>query len=256
MRTTQPAAGGGASTPADFSLWLPDAPPEIPGALDDEFTTVGAGVPSGWTEFDPDTLQTVAVGSRGLELSRVIADAPPTYSFSGIYKAIPAGDFSVIVQVSCSIEAGLSCDTPAGLALFENAVDTSKKIAALSFTSDDVAIVLSVEVEYFTNYQTFSASKVVKGKQLQPGPYFRVRRTGTDYFFDVSGNGIAWSGLLVQTEVQLGFTPLHFGPFINGAGNGTAGNTLKGIFPFFRYKASDVGLNGVLEGARVNGFYA
>lgn len=235
--------GGGGGFPVNYDKWDPDAAPSSAGADDDEFAdAAGAGVPSGWTEVDHGTHQTVSEEEYGLKLIQATHAGD---SVSGIYKAIPAGDFTIVTKVSLS---GLSEANfvVAGLGLFQDATSSTGDIATHTLHQDATATAINVET--WTAYNAFGSSLQQVVWSVDGGPthvYLRIRRTGTTYAFDFSTDGVAYQRLHSGT---LSFTPTHYGPVIN---NVASGADVMGVFSFFRYTASDVGITGVLGGNRI-----
>lgn len=228
-----PANPGGMSE--DFSIWCPDAPPAVAGADDDEFADASGGLPAGWTEFDPDVIQTVGEDEQGLTLLQATHGGD---NMTGIYKAIPAGNFTIAAKVGT---LGVPSYAAAGMALWENAAGNNG--------------IYTIELRYGASgvYVIRWTNKTTKAVELWPGGenvltdvYMRIRRNGTTYYFDVSVLGIGW--VQMYTTGSLAFVPSHYGLYINNSGTF---NNLVGRFGFFRYKNSDVGITGLLEGDRV-----
>ena len=240
--------GNRITSPAATTLYMPDAPPASAGADDDEFAdAAGAGVPSGWTEVDHGTTTTVSEEEYGLKLLQATHAGD---SVAGVYKAIPAGDFSIVtkVQLSGLAEANF---VVGGLALFQDATSATGDIATHTLHQDATATAINVET--WTAYNAFGASVQQVIWSTDGGPthvYLRIRRTGTTYAFDFSTDGVAFQRLHSGT---LSFTPAHYGLVVN---NVASGQNVAAIFPFFRYVASDVGIVGVMGGDRVRVFRA
>lgn len=235
--------GGGGGFPVNYNKWDPDAAPSSAGADDDEFAdAAGAGVPSGWTEVDHGTVQTVSEESYGLKL---IQSTHAGDSVSGIYKAIPVGDFTIVTKVMLSGLAEANF-VVAGLGLFQDATSSTGDIVTHTLHQDATATAINVET--WTAYNTFGSSVQQAVWSVDAGPthvYLRIRRTGTTYAFDFSTDGTAYQRLHSGT---LSFTPTHYGPIVN---NVASGADVMGVFSFFRYLASDVGIVGVVGGNRI-----
>ena len=219
-------------------------PPTAAGAEDDEFTTVGAGAPTGWTEYDHGTQQTVSVVQAGLVLDH---PAHAGASVTGIYKAIPAGDFTIWTKVHLSA-LGNTNFAGAGMALFEDASVSTGDIRthSLHIDANDTYMLNQSMTAYNSAQSTVHSSTAGVG-----GPpefmYLRIRRATTTYSYDFSSDGIGWQRK--YTTAALGITPTHFGLIaqINGTGTG-----VRPRFEFFRYADSDVGLTFVMGGASVD----
>ena len=233
-------AGGGGFTP-DFGIWVPDAPPASAGSEDDEFDGAGgAGVPAGWTEVDHGGTQTVSEDEAGLKL---LSSGPGSFQWSGIYKAIPAGDFTIWAKMSLS--AAVETDfSVIGLGLWQDATSASGDLATIGLHVG--AGTTAIGAYTWSSYTTFASTLNDVTIHTTAGTnalYFRIRRTGTTYAYDYSYDGLNW---LRVYSGALGFTPTHFGPVI-----GAQTTTAAGRAYFFRYVASDVGMDGLVNGDRV-----
>lgn len=224
------------------TLWVPDAPPASRGSDDDEFADASGGVPGGWTEVDHGTGMTVTEDEAGLKLTSTAGAGN-----AGIYKAIPAGDFTIWTKVSIS-GIGLTDFIPAGLVLWENAASSTGDLRV--FYIESSAAQVAIIVQSWTAYNVHSANLFVGLISVDILPshvYLRIRRTSSTYAFEYSTDGIGW--LRVYNTAALGITPAHYGPAINT--NSHATTVIVGRFPFFRYVASDVGSGGLMSGDRV-----
>lgn len=222
------------------SLWLPDAPPISAGAEDDEFDGNSAGVPPGWTEVDHGAHLVVDEDSVGLQLTQATHVGE---SVSGVYRAIPAGDFTIWTKVSLS-SISLGTAAQGGLALWEDATNSAGDVVTLALASN-----ATTRVESRTAYN--AAATLLDAEQWQDSilpshMYLRIRRASTTYDFEVSYAGVGFHRH--YTTAALGFVPTHFGPVL---WNVATGVTVGARFPFFRYLASDVGLTGLPQGDRI-----
>lgn len=223
------------------SIWYPDMWPTSSGSIDDEFI----GQNTGWNESDFSSVMTYAQTTQGLELTQ---PTQATFKITGLYKTIPSGNFTVWTKVSLSGKAQTN-NFAGGLALWQNAASSSGDIVAIDLYAGATN---TVEVYRFSDYQTVHTQLATFTSTTASYPtevYLRIRRTtgaSITYTFDVSANGVRWSR--VYTTTSLGVTPLHVGPVI---WNNNTGVTIKGTFRFFRYVASDLGLNGLSQGRRV-----
>ncbi|MCK5615983.1 hypothetical protein KAR91_79710 [Candidatus Pacearchaeota archaeon] len=219
------------------SYWKPEAAPETPSAYDDEFddSSFDTGL---WTEMDFDTLQTISEDASGLILSQATSAGD---DISGIYQSVPAGDFTITTKAS--LRAKLANYSSIGIALFGDATSSTGNIA-LGVVAGDASNV-SWAISLWNDYQNWNSSP----KQLvdYDTAYIRIRRTGTTYSWDFSGDGISWIEIYVTGA--LGWTPTHFGLAID---NNATGDDVAGVFQFFRYTNSDGGINSDLEGRRIN----
>lgn len=196
------------------------------------FATVTSIVSSGGVGITGD--ETISVG---------IHTAAP--ALCGIYKEIPPldEDGSWIIKLC----GGGQIDNDvafAGLAFFEDAEDPTKFIYC--FGEHWYADVQTVQYDKW-----FGPRSVLENTDAHSG-YLRIRRNDDGYFMDFSAQGLSFATSSEFTELNLGITPKHVGLVVDN----TDAVSMGAAFAFFRYKSSDVGLTGVLEGARVKGFYA
>lgn len=225
------------------SIWMPDAPPATPNAQDDEFADASGGLPSGWTEFDPGAIQTVNESAAGCELSTATHAGSQV---TGIYKSIPSGDFSIMIKVALS-GLGVTNSIRAMICLWEDPSNTAKALRTLGITQN--ATQGQIDVIQWNNYTTLTSTLASLAMSVDEGPtvlYLRIRRTGTAYAFDVSSDGNGFEQ--VHTIAALGITPTAMGLAMD---NTASGANVKTTTSFFRYKASDVGIFGALEGDRI-----
>jgi len=235
LKWATPATGGTLLK----SFWDPDAPPASPSGTDSEFNGGSSGVPSGFTEYDPGTLLTVTESSTKKHVELLAASTAVTLDVLGIYKAIPAGDFTIWTKANF---LGLASNYNfIGLCLWEDATDSTKKVAGYGL-SPRGATVLDNGIYNFTNWNTFASATESNLQFVGPCVYIRLRRTSTTYKLAFSSTGKAF--IEYGSAVNPAFTPTHFGV---GIGNTTGANAL-GTFEFFRYVASDVGATGILAG--------
>lgn len=225
-------------------IWLPDAPPSSAGAADDEFADASGGVPSGWTEWDHGSLLTVDEDMGGLELTYAATTGQKS---GGLYKAIPAGDFTIWTKVSVS--AVVNYQSWSGLALYENGATDSADVRGVVLEVE--AGQVSITVTSWAQWNSINADVVTRVVSVDSWPmhcYLRIRHTASSstYSFDFSTDGITWQQ--VYTTTSLGITPAHFGPFV---GVNVPDFETVARFAFFRYVASDVGITGLMQGDRV-----
>lgn len=234
-----PIAGGGGVGTLLKNYWSPDAPPASPSGTDSEFDGGSSGVPSGFTEYDPGSILTVTESNTKKDVQLSHATIAGTLDIAGIYKAIPAGDFTIWTKYHFY---GTSVNYAfIGLCLWEDATDSTKKIAGYGLSPRNNTL-LNNGLYTQTNYNTFNTATENNFNFIQSTGYLQLRRNSTNYYLRYSNDGLSFFG--GGSALNPGFTPTHFGV---GMGN-TTGATLLGTFDFFRYVASDVGLNGILAG--------
>ncbi len=240
-----PIAGGGGGGTALKRVWSPDAPPASAGSEDSEFAAGSGGVPSGFTEYDPGSVLTVDESSTYKKLLCTVASGGfPT--MSGIYRAIPAGNFTIWTKIHLF---GQRTDYAwAGLALFEDATDGTKDIINLALSNRSSSGPTGISQFVLTAYNAYNTDSL--GLNALPHfnyIYFRWRRNSTNYFPGWSFDGETFIENS-SSALNPGFTPTHFGLAMQNSSS----ITFKFVFDFFRYVASDVGVNGIMNGAAVD----
>lgn len=236
------AASGGS-----VGAYLVDAAPATPGADDDEFADNSGGVPGGWTEVDHGSVATVTEVTEGVQIQ--IAGGT---KWAGIYKTIPAGDFTIWTKYSWR---GRRNDAVfvAGLGLWEDATSSSGDLiyGGLYWSSGTIHWTTNL----YSDYQTFNSSILSGDISLNSSDpagvrswYIRIRRTGTTYSFDYSADGISWFFSIASGSIS--FTPTHYGPICENVIGGFGPPDQYYTFQFFRYLSSDIG-TGQTYGKRV-----
>ena len=222
-------------------LWQPDFPPASPTNYDDEFDNSLLDTAL-WSEFDVSTLLTVSEDAAGLKM---LQTANAGDDVTGIYQAIPAGDFSIATKISASAEDENHYHI--GLALWEDATTTIDGIYHFALHYEAIAST-EITVIQWTDHDTF-ASTLYDGPEAGDHAtmqYLRLRRNGTTYYFEVSADGVGWLEVWSGT---LAWVPAHFGIALNQ--NGVSNLDLAARAHFFRYVGSDVGNGGLMEGQRI-----
>lgn len=242
--TTISGSGGGSST---ISVWCPYAPPASGTSYDDEFSNSSFNS-SLWTEYDPGNCLTILEDDRGLVFTQ---DMTNGYKVAGIYQPIPSGDFTITTKTDALTRQLDFTDTGIGLALWEDATDSSKKIYTweLDVRSDDH----TAQLMQWTNYTTRAGLVTNYTGVITTSLYLRIRRSGANYSFDWSHDGIGWIMLDPPTVADrtLSFTPTSFGITLYNSIGAYKIGSIGAITSFFRYNASDVGISGTLYGRRV-----
>ena len=224
------------------TIWVPDNPPIVAGAGDDEFSDNSGGVPTGWTEVDHGSTATVVEREWGLEISRPTGGGD---QIAGIYKAIPSGDFTITTKLGRN-SLDYSNYAVASLTLFEDAATSTADMHILSVWISG-GINARVLVERWSQYNTFNATLQARITNLETDGgfyYLRIRRNGTTYDFDVSSDGIAFQR--TYTTGALGYVPAHMGITVNNTNQGV---TVTARAMYFRYQSSDIGLNAPMNSA-------
>ena len=205
-------------------------PPAVPNPLDDELQTPGAGIPAGWTLWDgggliyptPADEPTINNANFGL------LNAPASVNdVGGIVKAVPAGDFSAYLRVSCANPNGSGGSL--GLILCGDVVTNPTTEGA-----EVIALFPASGQEWlggrqaWTNYQTAGGFNAPLGLAGQ-GVWIRCRydSVANTYFAEFSEDGLAWNRIVGAGNTP-GFTPAYIGI-------GGHNNTGVGIYSYSKH---------------------
>jgi hypothetical protein len=228
--------------------WSAMAKPLSPNTNDDEFDDASVG--AGWTEWDHGTTMTPSEAEQGLILTHTTNAG---HKWAGMYKSLPAGDFTIQVRFNLTADAlGASKYIYGGIGLFEDASNSTKKFCSVSAYINAALNAFTVVVYDWTNYTTLSTTPVAGTavSEYWRGVYVRLRRNGTTFYpewsIDPFGK-IFYPFQYASLSFTLGYTPLHMGVLSNNY-NTTA--TQKVVYDHFRYTASDVGATGLGLGRR------
>jgi len=214
---------GSAGTP--YSYWDADKAPTSPTSEDDEFNTAGA-IDGKWTTVNwasatttPNVNQTVP----GALYIAVTNDQP----FIAAVQAIPAGDFCIVAKCK-TVDQQASPNHNIGMLLADG--------ASAGAGSQTVLIIdggYSTQESWSALYAATNYANIGAGVASGYGPpnlYGRIRRSGSTYYWGWSPDGMLWS----EFTSAPGYTPTHFGLFINTA----AAGLVECSFDFFRYEAT------------------
>ena len=230
---------------AEFTIWYSDAPPETPSNYDDEFDD--ESLSSMWSVYDNGGLLTVSEDVTGLKLELGYSSGA---DLAGVYQAIQSGDFTYITKIFVSVDSR-NVYAHIGLALLQGS-GSSSDVYGIFLNALRTSYNQRITALYFTDYQTLDTEHTYEEGEYQDSfIYFRIRKDGSEYFFEWSKDGIGWRWL--YTESSMPFTPTKIGIIVNCESSSTM---LVGRSTLFRYKASETSFYDVLEGARINGFYS
>lgn len=207
-----------------LSVWSADNPPSSPSTDDDEFAD--SSLAGAWTAWDVGSKNTVTEVAYGLNMSYVAANG--SYNVAGIYKALAAGDFSIMTKVSVLV-------SPAsyffgGLLLGQDLTNNPGTSDVITFGIYQGAAPANyvIQADRWTQY---NGSPTSQASQAVTYPfsslYLRIRRISTNLNYDYSIDGISFVTL---GSVAQGFTAVEYGLCVNGNNNKTS----TGIFQFFR----------------------
>ncbi len=218
------AIGGGST----YTFWDPDALPDTPSSQDDHFADASLDVK--WTEWDLGVAKlTVSEAGHHVILAHATENAA---RYRGVYQTLPAGDFTIAAK--CSFIASSLGDCATALCLFEDATNINADVLVLiNFQRTAANKYRDIHAQRNSDYQTFSANYA--GGTIYPSVtvYFRIRRNGTNLYYEYSNDGVSWQR--IYTHVQP-FAPAHMGLCTF---NNNTGITVYGYFDLFRYIASD-----------------
>ncbi|RMH01828.1 MAG: hypothetical protein D6706_01265 [Chloroflexi bacterium] len=233
VKTVEQGVSGGV-----YQTWDVDAPPTSAGSLDDEFND---GTFSGWSLYDfASQMSTPTEGNFGLTLIKnTTASSEPIWS--GIYKALPAGDFTITTKIMANdiTENG----TYAGLALFEDAASATGDLVFYGLLGGVGGYIVE---RHYTQYNPASNTQTAFHDYDARTVYLRVRRAGTTYYFSHSVDGMSWVNHPQSTT--LSYVPQHVGIVFDNILSITGWTIRVG---HFRYKNSDVGYYEPIAGRLV-----
>jgi hypothetical protein len=237
--TTSTIIGAGA-----VNVWMPDAPPIVPHAQDDEFNDENFNT-SKWTEWDVMNKITIVEQEWGLEMT-VTTD--PGINWGGVYQSVPTGgDFSMMAKIDMLTTR---FDTfSAGLFLAEDldAGPSTANLVTLHLAVPEGA--LTVNASEWSAYDAFLVTRASDNitDYIIPHIYLRIRVVGSDYEVDYSINGLSWN--FMHGEQALPFTPVHCGIAVN---NQNTGETSSTACSFFRIVEGTGTHRDVLRGRQVS----
>lgn len=231
--TISGGTGGGA---ADFSIWMPDAPPASPSAYDDEFddSSFDTGL---WSAYDQGDDLNVGEDVRGLVLT---SDGGAT--IAGVYQAVPASaGWSIIAKISSYGPQTYTVIT--GLMLLEsvsNLNTTNMAIWGQTVGGQRYGWAYYTANDYNQNGQAEAHSD--KDQPISTY-YFRIRAVSTTWYLDFSLDGVGWMQKAAQARP---WTPTGF-----GIGKRLDDNLHTSVVHFFRY-TTDTSVDGIVYGDKVD----
>lgn len=210
--------------------WNPDLEPESPGSIDDEFEDASF---TGWTEYDYHSNQSVVESGGVLALGQ---PSQATATFTGVYKTLPSGDFTVVTKVKLTHDLTDSVNDvlAAGIALYMDGATESALVLLGGIGS----------VGYASGYESTRTgqgyawinSGITTGSfsgdfDTDTYYYVRFRKNSSGIFLDKSIDGISWSTVVtfaVGAYSHVGLGIINYG----SPASATA------TFEFFRYRNS------------------
>lgn len=220
-----PSSGG-----LPFSYYDYDKPPASPNSVNDEFS--GSSLDGAWTQYGAADM-TLSVADHLLEIAQTHTAGAKV---SGIYKALPSGDWFAVCKVFYDDNFNTAAaNQAAGIALFQDGADTTKKITICSaYTLDTVSIPIFVD---YTNRTTANGGLTATSdtgangvRALYRNVYLVLKKVGTTYQVGYSMDGFAWR--YPAAAVSLSYTPIHIGIASNLLA--PTGSTRRVWFDFIR----------------------
>ncbi len=146
----------------------------------------------------------------------------------GVVQAVPAGDWYIETEVIWGTETAAFWGAQ-GLFL-TNSATASSSLAATITSGGRTSVGLGrMNCTKFTNASyTSNYLEVLSATLAQDHQFFRIRKSGTTYYFYHSTTGKTWSFFYSASAATLGFTPTHFGLCTLSA---------SGQYSFFNYFA-------------------
>jgi hypothetical protein len=217
------------------TVWIPDAPPLIASAYDDEFS--GTTLDAKWSTWDVAGLlsKTVKGGRLGLTSS-----GDSTVRWAGIYQVTPPASeyaFAAKVSISCATNE-IVVAAPFVSESLSGAPTTADILSAEVFSSTAGAVGWISRRWSAYNGTASGASNTMSNKRIH-SVYIMGRVTGTTVSYDYSEDGISW--YVLQPNFAFTSVPVHFGLGVMVQTN-TVTRTV--YFDWFR----------VLQGAGTSGF--
>lgn len=188
--TISGTGSGGGVPDADFTMWMPDAPPPsgylFLGTQDDEFddSSFDTGI---WSEFDVPATQTVVEADYGVYMTTTTVN-----NMQGIFQPVPNGqsDWSFTTYVGPT--HGQVGDQKPGILLIQDIdnLDTSDCYLWVNFRGGSG---YGWQAIFHTQYNIFSADDFNVTSDVRPaGMFLRFRLSGTTWHFDWSEDGYHW----------------------------------------------------------------
>lgn len=222
------------------TIWMPQHPPETAHPSSDEFDD--ASVSAAWTEFDLASELTVSEDDRGL----VLSTTGLTWGISGIYKAIPSGDFCIWTRVNL-LEA-FANQTLAGIWIAQDVVNNPTTADFVDLAVECHAHLWGWAAHWsaYDNSSWIGANfQAIEDVVTSPNPYLRMRYTAAsgDIFCDWSTDGIGWQQFYTFALANAAYMGIHISCNDDIAG--------KAAFNFFRCEATNA-LTDVMGGRRAD----
>lgn len=231
---------GGAGGAADFSIWMPEAPPASPSVYDDEFddSSFDTGL---WTEFDVPATMTPNEAEYGFYMTGGTSN-----NFQGIFQEVPDQDFAIYTKLDWLNNS--DGDSQAGLLVLQNAsnLSTTDLYGHANFRGGVLGL-RGLRATQYNAAPTEVWNRVGGPGGWEPGYWLRFRQVGSDWDFGYSLDGKHWFD--VDNGHTEDFTVDAVGLFQRR--QNVSDTASKVIFSFFRY-TTDAAVTDTLYGDRVN----
>lgn len=171
-----------------------------------------------WVVFNGEGKVTAVIENGCLVIAKQ-GDAGTQFRGFG-RNGLPAGDFTMVCELSFQRHNSGGGGQKCYFALFEDLADTSKKGVGIGFYVDLAAAQsATVSCDAFDNSTTGANAFTTQNIALGGGLFtqlLRIKRVGTDYTFYCSSSGREWQ--VVKTpSIPIGFTPTGFGFWLAAA---------------------------------------
>jgi hypothetical protein len=191
------------------SLWFPDAFPGSPTAQSDHFDD--ASLAAKWHEFD--TAGKVVISEANHHVKFAITSLINNHV--GMWQTLPSGDFTITAKMRTEYAKNLEAKYMYwGITLFQDATNNPSTCDLLIFHVYQYNNTVTAQVLYWTDYDSYSSAAYV-GPAIMVAPfqaiYFRVRRNGTNFYYDLSLDNLSWKQYAGPIAQGTYFTPAEFG---------------------------------------------
>lgn len=239
-KATVVISGGSGGGEADFTIWMPEAPPASPSAYDDEFddSSFDAGL---WTEFDVPNNMTPNEAEYGFYMTGGTSN-----NFQGIFQEVPDQDFAIYTKLDWLNNS--DGDNQAGLLVLQNAsnLSTTDLYGHANFRGGVLGF-RGLRATQYNAAPTEVWNRVGGPGGWEPGYWMRFRQVGSDWDFGYSTDGKNWFDF--DNGHTEDFTVDAVGLFQRRSNPSDTNN--KVIFSFFRY-TTNAAVTDTLSGDRVN----
>lgn len=220
---------------AGFPHWEPNAAPLIAHACDDEMQ--GAVVDAKHIEWDQGGVATYSMDTTR-KMLKAVGTSDGTARLSALLQAVPDTEFAAYTKVDTIMSPDASAVVDAGLILTDGTGAGATARCVNMFHYDNAS-----DVGQGSRCMSHAAynSPTILNSYIGAKSYLRLRRNGSDVWFDHSHNGVTWHR--ATKFVYAGITHFGLGFAVSG---GIAGYEATAYWQFLR----------VFSGAGTSGYHA